>query len=180
MRDTDREVMERMSSGIFHVLRRLLREQSVAALGTLRDDEPWVSMVPFVVAPGGKSLIIHTSHLAAHTQNMIQNRQVSVLVSEPESPDKMPQSLARVTIQGTARPAPSDDPDYPLWQQLYLGRFPAAAPLFEFGDFGLFLIDVRSARVVAGFAQALTVEADRFSAAVNEAFRGQSDSEEST
>jgi putative heme iron utilization protein len=157
-----------MSTDTSRVLRALLQERSVVALGTLQDNEPYVSMVPFAVAPSGKSLIIHTSRLAAHTQNMKRNERVSVLVTEPEGSDKMPQSLARVTIQGIAREARVDEADYPRWREAYLGRFPNAAPMFEFADFSLFLIDVTSARLVAGFAQAVTIDADSFAAAVRD------------
>ena len=140
----------------------------MVALGTLQDEEPYVSMVPFAVAPTGKSLIIHASRLAAHTRNMRRNARVSVLVTEAEGSGKMPQSLARVTIQGISREAGIDEEDYPRWRGAYLERFPNAAPLFDLADFSLFLIDVTSARLVAGFAQATTLDADRFAAAVND------------
>jgi putative heme iron utilization protein len=157
-----------MSTDTSRSLRALLQERAVVALGTLQGNEPYVSLVPFAVAPSGKSLIIHTSRLAAHTQNMRQNERVSVLVAEPEGPDKMPQSLARVTIQGIARAAGVDEADYPRWREAYLGRFPSAAPLFDFADFSLFLIDVTSARFVGGFAQAVTLDAESFAAAVSD------------
>lgn len=148
------------------VLRSLVRERSVAALGTLADDEPYVSMVPFVVAADGRNLIVHVSRLAAHTQNMLQNERVSVLVMVPEGPNKSAQSLARVTIQGVARVARVDDTNYAEGRATYLDRFPSSAPMFDFGDFNLFLIEVTSARLVAGFAQATTVAAEEFALAV--------------
>lgn len=157
-----------MNTDTSRVLRALLQEQSVAALGTLQDNEPYVSMVPFAVTPTGKSLIIHTSRLAAHTQNMRRNERVSVLVTEPEGADKIAQSLARVTIQGNAREAAVEEADYPRWREAYLGRFPSAAPLFDFADFSLTLIDVASARLVAGFAQAVSLDADSFAVAAGE------------
>ncbi|MCH5374998.1 MAG: pyridoxamine 5'-phosphate oxidase family protein [Planctomycetes bacterium] len=148
------------------ILRALLRQRSVVALGTLQEDEPYVSMVPFAVTADGKSLIIHASRLAAHTRNMKRNERVSVLVAEAEGSGKMAQSLARVTIQGISREVGTDADDYPRWREAYLTRFPSAAPMFGFADFSLFLIDVTSARLVAGFAQALTLSAQQFAAAV--------------
>ena len=61
----------------------------MVALGTLHDDEPYVSMVPFAIAASGNSLIIHTSRLAAHTQNMRRNDRVSMLITEPERSEKI-------------------------------------------------------------------------------------------
>ena len=161
-----------MNTDTSRSLRALLLESSVMALGTLQGNEPYVSMVPFAVDPTGKCLIIHTSRLAAHTQNMRRNERVSVLVTEPEGSDKMPQSLARVTIQGIAREVTADEADYPRWRKAYLERFPSAAPLFDFADFSLFLIDVTSARLVAGFAQAVTLDAKSFAAAVSDVSNG--------
>ena len=140
----------------------------MVALGTLHDDEPYVSMVPFAIAPSGNSLIIHTSRLAAHTQNMRRNDRVSMLITEPERSDKMPQALTRVTIQGIARETGVDEVDYPRGREAYLGRFPDAAPMFDFADFSLFLINVTSARLVAGFAQAVTLDAKSFAAAIRD------------
>ncbi len=90
----------------------------MVALGTLQNEEPYVSMVPFAVAPTGKSLIIHTSRLAAHTRNMRRNERVSVLVTEAEGAGKTPQSLARVTIQGISREAGIEEEDYPRCARL--------------------------------------------------------------
>ncbi len=151
-----------MNSDSAHVLRALLQDCSVAALGTLAGNEPFVSMVPFAISADGRCLIVHVSRLAAHTQNMLQNERVSVLVMEHEGPSKPAQALARVTIQGIARVAAADEAAYAEWRAAYLKRFPSSAPMFDFGDFHLFLIEVTSARLVAGFAQATTVSAEEF------------------
>lgn len=148
------------------VLRNLLGERSVAALGTLAGNEPYVSMVPFAVSADGRYMIVHVSRLAAHTQNMLQNERVSVLVMESEGPSKAAQSLARVTIQGVAHVAQVDEAGYAALRATYLERFPSSTPLFDFGDFSLFLIEVTSARLVAGFAQAATVSAEEFAEVV--------------
>ena len=43
---------------------RTLLAMPVAALGTLRDGAPFVSMVPVVPAPDGAGFLIHVSRLA--------------------------------------------------------------------------------------------------------------------
>ena len=161
-----------MSTDTRRILGTLLQERSVAALGTLQDDQPYVSLVPFAITATGTCLVIHTSRLAAHTHNMKRNERVSVLVSEPEGSNRMPQSLARVTLQGIAREATGVEPEYPRWREAYLKRFPSAAPMFDFGDFSLFMIEVTSARLVAGFAQAVTLNAKSFAEAVRELANG--------
>ena len=155
-----------MDASTARVLQGLIRERSVAALGTVHAGHPFVSMVPFAVTPDGRALVVHVSRLAAHSGNMRRDGRVSVLVMEPEQPDRMPQALARVTIQGDAREVGVGDPEYSRAREAYLGRFPDADGLFELADFSLFLIGVTSARLVGGFAQAATLSPEGFAAAL--------------
>ncbi len=155
-----------MNARVTGGLRALVCARSVAALGTLQAGDPYVSMVPYAVSADGRAIIVHVSRLAAHTRNMQQESCVSVLIMESEGPDKLPQSLARVTIQGRARSVTPDAPEYEGAREAYLSRFADAAELFEFADFGLFLLEVRSARYVGGFAQAVTLTPDAFARAI--------------
>lgn len=134
-------------------LRALLQRQEVAALGTLRNGEPFVSMVPYaLLADGG--LAVHVSRLATHTRDMEEHPAVSVLVMAERSPDVTAQALARITLQGDAEALAPDAPGYDAARAAYLARFPASEPMFGFADFVLFRIVPRSVRHVGGFAQA--------------------------
>lgn len=150
-------------------LRRLLNGVSVAALGTIEERVPFVSMVPFAVTADGKHVLIHVSRLAAHTRNMHSTPAVSLMVMEPEGQGKPPQGLARVTIQGVAQAIARDSADHARLKREYLGRFPESEGLFSFPDFDLFTITVQSARYVGGFAQARTLSAAQFATAAGPA-----------
>src|SRR5947199_8664214 len=52
-------------------------------------------------------------------------------------------------------------------REVYLSRFPDAAPLFEFSDFNIFVIEPVSARVIAGFGQAVTITGEDFVTALS-------------
>ncbi len=138
-------------------LRELLRTQQVAALGTLHQGQPYVSMVPFAPLPGGSGFVIHVSQLAAHTRDMLLSPQVSLLVVAPLTPDVPVQALARVTIQGRAAQVASETDAHAEAKAAYLARFPQSAELFSFADFSLFAIWPESIRFVGGFAQATTL-----------------------
>ncbi|OGA13719.1 MAG: hypothetical protein A3G25_05460 [Betaproteobacteria bacterium RIFCSPLOWO2_12_FULL_63_13] len=69
------------------ILRELLRTQEVAALGTLHEGRPYVSMVPFAMLPRGKGFVIHVSRLASHTGDMLLSPGVSLLVVASPTPD---------------------------------------------------------------------------------------------
>jgi len=86
-------------------LRSILSAQQVAALGTLHEGVPYVSMVPFALLRDG-SAVIHVSALAAHTRAMLAEPAVSLLVMAPPSAGVLPQALPRVTTRRGARRLP--------------------------------------------------------------------------
>ncbi len=66
------------------VLQQLIHGRMTGALGTLQQGVPFVSMVPYAVARDG-SFILHVSRLAAHTRDMLDNPEVSLLITESEA-----------------------------------------------------------------------------------------------
>jgi putative heme iron utilization protein len=151
------------------VLRGLLETQQIASLGTLHDGAPYVSMVPFALLPGGQGFVIHVSHLATHTQDMLSNPAVSLLIVAPQEPGVPVQALARATIQGHARPCAVSDPGHAEAKRVYLSRFPQSNEMFSFADFSLFTVAPRTVRFVGGFAQAATVTAETLAGIMSEA-----------
>jgi putative heme iron utilization protein len=147
------------------VLRQLVHGRMIAALGTLHQGAPFVSMVPYAVAKDG-CLILHVSGLASHTRDMLDHPDVSLLISEPEAAGKMPQALARVTLQGQAQIISRESEKYNDAREVYLARFPDAARFFEFSDFDIFIIKPVSARFIAGFGQAVTINSEDFATAL--------------
>jgi heme iron utilization protein len=157
-----------MNSELTSVLRQLIHGRMIAALGTLHQRVPFVSMVTFAVATNG-DLILHVSRLASHTHDMLDEPEVSLLITESEASAKMPQALARVTVLGRAQMLERDSPKHIDAREVYLTRFPDAAPLFEFADFNIFVIKPVSARVIAGFGQAVTITGEDLAGALSEA-----------
>jgi putative heme iron utilization protein len=147
-------------------LRDLLASRRVAALGTLHDEDPYVSMVPFALLPDGTAFLIHVSGLSAHTGDMLKDPRVSLLVMAPESPELMAQELPRVTIQGRAAQVPEPSGEYDAGMACYLERFPDAAPMFQLGDFSLFTITPEHVRWIGGFAGAESLTPESFAKAV--------------
>jgi heme iron utilization protein len=134
----------------------------------LHQGAPFVSMVTYAVATDG-SFILHVSRLAAHTRDMLDSPDVSLLITESEASGKTPQALARVTVQGRAEMLDRDSEKNTDARAAYLSRFPDAAPLFEFSDFNIFIIKPVSARFIAGFGQAVTLAGEDFATALSAA-----------
>ncbi len=138
-------------------LAAMIRAGKTAALGTLREGGPFVSMVLFAVEDDFSAFYIHASRLAFHTQDMLADPRVSLMIAETETPGADPQQLARISIRGEAALIAKDSPDYDRIREMYLRKYPASAPLFGFGDFDLYRITPKTARYVAGFARAFNL-----------------------
>ncbi len=142
------------------LLRELILGQQIAALGTLHDGAPCVSMVPYAQLAGGADFFIHVSALAGHTRDMLANKRVSLLIIS--STGDLPQSRARVTVQGDAHQLKTESLEYNAAKQSYIARFPQSAGIFELADFSMFRIEPVTLRVVGGFAQAFSLDAASF------------------
>ncbi len=149
-------------------LAELVRSQRVAALGTLREGTPFVSLVAYAPVADFSAFLIHVSRLAYHTQDLLADPRASLMISEPDPGTGDPQTLARFSVVGRAREMPAGDPGLEAARQLYVSRFPEAAPLFALGDFAIFRIEPASARFVAGFGRIFNLDGDDLARAAGE------------
>ena len=155
-------------SRLDRLLRELLETQRIAALGTLSDaGEPFVSMTPYALAPELGGLVIHVSALAAHTRYLRNHPRVSVMVMQPEKVGEPVHALHRVTLDAQAQILTADSPDGQLARNLYLKCFPDVEFITELPDFCFVLLQPRSARQVAGFGAARTMEMDEWRAVLS-------------
>jgi len=138
-------------------LTQLIRSTRIAALSTLHDGKPNSAMVAIAFADDFSAFYIHVSKLGKHTKDMEVNPQVSLLITETDDHRADPQTLARLSLNGTAAPFPKADPSYDLLKRNYLARFPEAEQLFNFDDFQLWKISPTSGRFVAGFSKAFNI-----------------------
>ncbi|MBV8127576.1 MAG: pyridoxamine 5'-phosphate oxidase family protein [Planctomycetaceae bacterium] len=141
-------------------LARLVRDERIAALGTLFHGAPLVSLVLFSAAADLSAIHIHVSRLAQHTQGLLESGRVGLMIAEPDRDSRNPLTLARLSIQGDAKPLPAGDPEYDAARASYLSKFPTAALNFQLGDFLLVRIQPHSARLVTGFGRIFDLKPD--------------------
>ena len=146
-----------MDSQSEKLLVHIIANIRIAALGTIRDEAPRVSMVAFVPAQDFSAFYVHISRLAQHTVDMQKNKQVSLLIAEADDGRVDPQSLARLSVRGSAEFMQNGEPGYTPVKTMYIERFPASEPLFKSADFGLWRIKPKGARFVAGFSKAFNL-----------------------
>lgn len=142
------------------LLAHLLRIARVAALGTERDEEPHVSMVTYVTVEDFSDFYVHTSRLAQHTIDMQKNKRVSLLITEKDDDRVDPQTLARISIRGSAVLMENGEPGYNRIKTLYIERFPGSEALFKQEDFGLWRIKPKGGRFIVSLTKAYNITPD--------------------
>ena len=138
-------------------LAHLIRSTRTAALGTIHEGEPNQAMVAVAYESDFSAFYIHVSKLGKHTTDMEQNPHVSLLLTEMDDQRADPQTLMRVSINGTAEIILRNASDYVRIKDLYIRRFPEAVELFGLGDFNLWKITPKNGRFVAGFGRAFNL-----------------------
>ena len=149
-----------MDTSSEQTLSRLIRNTRIATLGTLHEGESNLAMVAYAFAEDFSAFYVHVSRLGKHTRDMETDPRVSLLIAETDDRRADPQTLARLSLQGTAEMLPRDASEYAKIKASYLQRFPEAEQFFRLGDFNLWQIIPKSGRFVAGFAQAFNLVPD--------------------
>jgi len=140
-------------------LARLIRNARIAALGTLRNGAPNVSMVAILHAPDLSAFWLRLSRLAWHTQDLALDPRVSLAIFETDDGRADPQTLARVTLRGEAAEMPREGPEFEQRKGAWLARFPESGVTFELADFSFWRIAPRDARFVAGLGRTYNLSA---------------------
>ncbi|MCK0195892.1 pyridoxamine 5'-phosphate oxidase family protein [Ancylobacter sp. 6x-1] len=138
--------------------RRLMREATTGALGTLDPDgAPYVSLVQVAgFADGAPMLLI--SGLARHTRNLLADSRVSLLLDERGVSGDLPgEALTQARLSLTGQASPSTDE---AAHARFLRRHPDAAMFAGFSDFGFWRIEPSGAHLVAGFGRIVDLAAD--------------------
>ena len=126
--------------------RALMRVQATAALGTLMDGAPYVSLVLVAFDADGSPLLL-LSRLAQHTKNLLADPRVSLLFDGTAGLEE-PLTGPRLTVLGSAALCP--DPEA---LALYLARHPSAESYASFSDFQIYKVTIERGHCVGGFGQ---------------------------
>ena len=140
-------------------LARLIRNARIAALGTLRNGAPNVSMVAVLHAANDASVCLRLSRLAWHTQDLARDARISLAICETDDGRADPQTLARVTLRGEAAEMPREGPEFEQRKQAWLARFAESEVTFELADFSFWRVTPRDARFVAGLGRSYNLSA---------------------
>lgn len=141
------------------VSRSLLRRSRQGALATLMpgSGDPYCSLVNVASFSDGSPILL-ISRLARHTQNILKDSRVSLMLEERGEGD--PLEGARIMLAGRAEQAASGEEA--RLRRRYLAAHPSAEAFVDFKDFAFFRIKPSAAHLVAGFGRIVDLEPAQF------------------
>jgi putative heme iron utilization protein len=139
--------------------RSLLRRSRQGALATLMrgSGDPYCSLVNVASHCDGSPILL-ISRLALHTQNILADPRVSLMLDERAEGD--PLEGARIMLAGRAEQA--GDGDEGVLRRRYLNAHPSAEVFVNFKDFSFFKIVPATAHLVAGFGRIVDLNPEQF------------------
>src|SRR5437879_1881337 len=148
------------------VARSLLRRCRQGALATLMagSGEPYCSLVNVASHADGSPILL-ISRLALHTQNILGDPRVSLMLDERAEGD--PLEGSRVMLAGRAEQASGED--VAIFRRRYLNAHPSAELFVDFKDFSFFGIRPVAAHLVAGFGRVVDLLPAQFLTDISDA-----------
>jgi putative heme iron utilization protein len=148
------------------VARSLLRRSRQGALATLMagSGDPYCSLVNVASDPDGSPILL-ISRLALHTQNILADPRVSLMLDERVEGD--PLEGSRIMLAGRGEQAGSGDLE--IMRRRYLSAHPTAEAFVNFKDFAFFRIRPNGAHLVAGFGRIVDLEPEQFLTDISDA-----------
>ena len=97
---------------------------------------------------------IHVSRLSGHTQDLLKDGRVSLMLALPDTGEKDPQQLARLTLTGDATELSDGSAEEDSAKEIYLAKFPHMAEIVGAARRLLVLGDPAEVRPVRGRVRA--------------------------
>jgi len=148
------------------VARSLLRRSRQGALATLMagSGDPYCSLVNVASYADGSPVLL-ISRLALHTQNILADPRVSLMLDERAEGD--PLEGSRIMLAGRAEEASAGDLE--IMRRRYLNAHPTAEAFVNFKDFAFFRIRPNGAHLVAGFGRIVDLKPEQFLTDISDA-----------
>ena len=138
-----------------HLLRQLMANRKILSLATLNNRrQAEASLTPFLYFES--CFWVFVSHLSAHTDNLLNRPDMSLLIHADESNAKNPFVVQRLSVQCVANVVTDTRDDVMAGMQQKLGD--TVALLRQLPDFRLIRLEPQSGRFIVGFGQAYEID----------------------
>jgi hypothetical protein len=150
------------------LLKSLLVDERLLALGLVAGGEPLAGLLPFATAEDCSALYVQASQRARHTRGLTAGARFSGVVHRPDRPDADPLQIPRVILEGVVDPLEGGRGEREAAVRAFVRRFPSAAMTLALPDFSVYRLEIGGGRLVAGFGSASSLSAADFRDLVGE------------
>ncbi len=143
-------------------LQQLLTETQTLHLSSIQSDGlPNISYAPYICDEQG-AYYVFVSQLASHTQDLLNNQIIAIMLTKDEQDTKQIFARTRLTYQCQVEEVSKDEQNYPsLLDQFAIKFGNVISVLRDLPDFILFRLIPKSGRFVMGFGQAYLLEGEK-------------------
>lgn len=128
------------------IAQNIIVKSIFAVLGTQTDDGfPYTSLTQIVIKENTPYMLL--SDLSDHTKNIEDNNHISLFFDGTQEINKM--NSPRISIMGFATKVDKSE-----LQELFYSSHPKTKLYYNFGDFGVWKLDMERAKLNAGFGDA--------------------------
>jgi putative heme iron utilization protein len=136
----------------------ILSHQTVQLATTNAKGEADISYAPYVKLDN--AFYVYVSNLAAHTANMLRNKQVAIMFIQPETAATNPFARQRLIYNCLVQEIGKDTEQYKQLLDIMHARFgEIVSVLRSLPDFHLLALNPQHGQYVAGFGKAFRVDA---------------------
>ena len=144
------------------LLKGLLDEQRLVALGLVVEGEPVIGLLPFAVSEDYGALYVQASGLARHSRGLVAGARFSGVIHRPDAPEEDALRTPRAVLEGVVDPFDEDRPERAVAVRSLVGRFPSAAMTLALPDFKVYRLELTGGRLIGGFGRALNLAVSHF------------------
>jgi nitroimidazol reductase NimA-like FMN-containing flavoprotein (pyridoxamine 5'-phosphate oxidase superfamily) len=134
---------------------KVLDSQSIAVLGTSRDDEPYSCLVGYAMTTDLKEIVFATMRQRLKYENMKANPRVTFMIDDRHEQSNDFNDTTSITIVGSADDV--GEPERAQYQKLLLDRHPALTEFVNSPDCAVMRVKVDKIYVVSEFESVVKV-----------------------
>lgn len=134
---------------------KVLDSQSIAVLGTSKNNEPYSSLVGFVITDDMRELVFATMRQRLKYENMVANPRVTLMIDDRNEQNNDFNETTSVTIIGTAEDVTSAERDE--YASMLVERHPILTDFVSFPDCAIMRVKIDKIYVVSDFESVVKI-----------------------
>jgi nitroimidazol reductase NimA-like FMN-containing flavoprotein (pyridoxamine 5'-phosphate oxidase superfamily) len=130
-------------------IERVLGSQSIAVLGTVKENEPYSSLVGFVITEDLREVIFATMRQRKKYKNMEANPRVTLMIDDRNVQKNDFNETTSITVIGSVEDVQGDERE--KYASLLVNRHPVLTDFVSFPDCAIMRVSVDKIYVVSDF-----------------------------